>query len=99
MPSRPPAACPRPGCPNVKPCPDHPRDAWAEGARGRAMEPGWPAIRAAVLAWAGGRCQLCGLPATAVHHDAAAGLIAICGACHTPITQAQSAQARAARRY
>ncbi len=68
------------------------------------MEPGWPKVRAAVLARDGGRCTRCGAPAAEVHHltpraeggtDDPANLTSLCGDCHHRITGKQVAARRA----
>ena len=95
MPRKAPAGCAAPGCPNVRPCPDHPAT-W----HGRKMPPGWAATRRRILRRDGGRCRQCGAPATEVHHlergvEADELLVALCAPCHRAITSAQAATARA----
>ena len=99
MPTRPPAACTDPRCPNTRPCPAHPPRTWAD----RKMPPGWQATRRRILA-RDPTCRACGLaPSTEVHHtdppaeddDHLAGL---CSLCHLAISKAQAAAARAAAR-
>ena len=99
MPHRAPAACPDPGCANLRPCPDHPPTSpW-----GRAMPRGWPVTRARILARDGHRCVQCGSPAGEVHHaiygrEDDASLVSLCSRCHTAITAQRSAAARQAVR-
>ena len=61
MPTRAPAACADPGCPNTRPCPDHPARTWA----GKPMPPGWKATRRRILARDQWRCRQCGATAGA----------------------------------
>ena len=99
MPYKAPTAC-RPGCPHPRAaCPVHPPASWSDGARGRAMPPGWAATRARVLARDGHRCRDCGAPATEVHHtvpgvEAEHLLVSLGGPCHLVITLAQARAAR-----
>jgi 5-methylcytosine-specific restriction endonuclease McrA len=70
---------------------------------GTPMPKGWPKIRAKVMKRDGGRCRLCGAPASSVDHivaryrggtDDESNLRAICTRCHNTKT---AADARAAR--
>ena len=95
MPYRAPLPCTDPGCPNTRPCPDHPgASPWA-----RRMPPGWAATRRRILARDGGRCVQCGTPATEVHHtqpgrEDDGSLVSLCSGCHRAITAQRAAAAR-----
>jgi 5-methylcytosine-specific restriction endonuclease McrA len=95
MPYRPPLGCPEPGCPNTRPCPDHPGTSpWA-----RRMPPGWAATRRRILDRDGHRCVQCGAKAAEVHHaidgrEDDASLVSLCHRCHRAITTARAAASR-----
>jgi 5-methylcytosine-specific restriction endonuclease McrA len=68
------------------------------------MPPGWERLRRAVLNRDGGRCQLCGEPATDVDHvvsradrggEDMANLRALCAPCHRKRSAAQGGRATA----
>jgi 5-methylcytosine-specific restriction endonuclease McrA len=100
MPTRPPTACTDPGCPNTRPCPDHPARTWA----GKPMPRGWKATRARILARDSHRCRNCGTTeALEVHHtipgaEADETLVTLCRPCHRAITAAQALAGRHASR-
>lgn len=97
-------ACSSPTCPNLQPCPDHPKIAWQGSTRRTELPPDWERRRRTVLArdplcTDGRSCQRMAL-STECHHtrdkrdhslDALAG---ICKACHAMATQEQAARAR-----
>ena len=95
--------CPVPGCPALVTrgrCPAHARQASRNQNAGRVTGPTqrygreWPAIRRRVLAECPA-CQMCGWPATLVHHVVEwpagshdrANLAALCAACHNRVHQ------------
>jgi 5-methylcytosine-specific restriction endonuclease McrA len=100
VPTRPRVACADPGCPNTRPCPDHPARTWA----GKPMPPGWKATRRRILARDGHRCRACGATeALEVHHtipgaEADETLVTLCRPCHRAITAAQALAGRQASR-
>ena len=103
MPSRPPRACPRPGCRHAQPCPDHAPARWSAGQPGRPMPPGWAATRLAVLDRDGHACRLrlpgCQGTATEAHHtrpgvEDPATIVAACPPCHRVVTQQQARAGR-----
>ncbi len=74
---------------------------------GRPMPRGWAQLRAAALRRDGGRCQLCGAPASEVDHvvphaaggsDNLGNLRSLCQPCHRHRTGVQAGQASAAIR-
>jgi 5-methylcytosine-specific restriction endonuclease McrA len=81
--------CRNPHCPGYQPCPAHPAPVPFAGSQ--PMGPGWPVLRASILARDGWTCQLCGGRATDVDHivprsaggtDDPANLRSLCGPCH-----------------
>lgn len=100
MPSQP---CPTPGCPNLKPCPAHPVEAWKGSKRSGHNPTAWKRVRRAALARDGHRCVKCGAPANEVDHvvnraaggrDELANAQTLCTPCHRAKTQAEAAGAR-----
>ena len=103
-----PTVCTTPGCPNLQPCIDHARKAWATSTRAGRLPRNWQAIRAAVLKRDGHTCQACsgnrcGNIDLEVDHIAPnddhsfTNLQTLGHACHQAKTQAEAAAARATR--
>lgn len=66
-----PSVCSQPGCPNLKPCPDHAVKPWANSQRReRIGKSGWQqqADARRILKRDHHRCAVCGGPATEVDH-------------------------------
>ena len=68
------SVCPVPGCPELRPCPHHPRprtnrQPWASSTRLGRLPKDWPATRARILRRDRRICWICGGPgADAVDH-------------------------------
>lgn len=83
------SVCSTPGCPNLKPCPEHGRPRNARWSRERSSRD-QHRFRSAVMRRSGGLCERCRRhPAQVAHHvrpgySAADGL-ALCHACHREI--------------
>ena len=56
---RAPSVCSTPGCPNLKPCPEHTRRAWATSNRASRLPTNWSTIRQQVRD-RDQVCQACG---------------------------------------
>lgn len=95
--------CSHPDCPNLQPCPTHPKQAWAGSNRRRQLPPDWERRRRAVLA----RDPICKVCDNALstevdhvddpHDHRHEKLQGICGPCHTDKTQCEAAHARRTR--
>ena len=57
--ARAPKICPKPGCPNTTPCPDHHPVAWAGSTRSSRLPSNWQRIRQQVLTRDHHTCQAC----------------------------------------
>ena len=88
--------CGVPRCPNLVPCPDHPKVPWAGSTRSRELPPDWGRRRRYVLE-RDPICTICHEAlSTEVHHvgrgddhsyDSLAG---VCASCHQTATQRQA---------
>lgn len=97
--------CPQPGCPNLKPCPDHKPTPWAGSTRRATLPADWNQRVATVHRRAAGRCehvdgQRCPLAGAqvdhAVHRDdhRIEALQLLCDPHHRTKTQAEAAAGR-----
>jgi len=94
--------CLRSGCPNLQPCPVHPRIPWAGSNRAQRLPPNWEFVKRRVMRRDKGICHVCGgAGATEIDHLVAgddhsmANLAAIHHACHL---RKSSQEGHAARR-
>lgn len=100
--------CPRPGCPELRPCPveGHEPQPWAGSNRRAELPKDWPRRRARILKRDGYRCthtedgRRCLADATDVHHVGdrddhdETNLASLCAPHHWAETAAEAAQAR-----
>jgi hypothetical protein len=106
-----PHLCSTPGCPNVVEgpgkCAEHGVDGWSKWKRttangasrtGNAYGWRWTRVRDERMRIAHGRCEVCGKPATSVHHTrhqtpdapdfySVDAVIAVCDGCHRRLSQ------------
>ena len=97
----PPRSCSEPHCPEVKPCPTHPREAWAGSKRRDELPRNWAKIRKQVKTRDKWRCVICGgrdrLEVDHLgdpHDHRPDNLQTLCHDCHQRKTQGQARRAR-----
>jgi 5-methylcytosine-specific restriction protein A len=101
---RPAKSCPRPGCPNLAPCPVHAPKPWATSTRSARLPRGWEKLRRFVLD-RDPICRICGnASSTEVDHvvpgddHRLSNLQGVCAPCHKSKTQGEAQRARSSRR-
>jgi 5-methylcytosine-specific restriction endonuclease McrA len=92
--------CSQPACPELQPCPTHPKTAWAGSRRRSELPPDWEKRRRYVLD-RDPTCQVCddALSVEVDHIDekrdhSYGNLQGICLGCHKAKTQREAAEAR-----
>lgn len=95
--------CSHPPCPNLQPCPDHPKVAWQGSTRSARLPKGWDKRRRYILQ-RDPICKVCNealsievdhiIPGDDHSHS---NLQGICTPCHREKTQREAAEARTRR--